>query len=365
MRPLRHLRLPGLAVAFGLLAGWAVAEDTTDLALREKGLRKSGSAYILPGEAEAQKKLNEAKSAYKQMTAALSRQFGYDQELRDSKQSIREMTQQRIQLTRQISQMQDSPQKNQYILMYNNLGDQLNLLNQQQHDEGAKREIDGEAATRREAYVQQILDLRTFVDAVTAEYATLAEDPAVKGALDQINAKSKAKATLGPSRAFLANVALLEKAESSVLSESVDLRKEGGIFWVDVTFNGKTTRPMAFDTGASEVTLPGDFAASIGLTPGPDDPVVRCQVADGSVIEARRMIVPSMRVGKFTVKDVSCVVMPADKKDVPPLLGQSFQKNFLLKFSPDTGKLGLSRVEAPEVARAPAKSKATAKRPGR
>ena len=103
-----------------------------------------------------------------------------------------------------------------------------------------------------------------------------------------------------------------------MLTENVPLRKEGGIYWLDVTFNGKVTKSMAFDTGASSVVLPAEFAAEVGLKPGSDAPVVKCQVADGSVVEARAVTIPVMRVGQFTVRDVPCVVMPASKKDVPP-----------------------------------------------
>jgi clan AA aspartic protease (TIGR02281 family) len=169
------------------------------------------------------------------------------------------------------------------------------------------------------------------------------------------------KPTLGPSRSFLANVKLLEKVEGSVLTETVDLRKEGGIFWVDVSFNGKVTKPMAWDTGAADVVLPAEFAAEIGLRPGNDDPVVRCRVADGSIVEAKQMSVPSMRVGKFTIKDVACVVMPASKSNVPPLLGQSFQRNFSFKFSAEAAKLTLSRVESTEATRPAPRTKGATK----
>ena len=155
---------------------------------------------------------------------------------------------------------------------------------------------------------------------------------------------------------------LLENAEKSVLTENVPIRKEGGIFWLDVTFNGKVTKPMAFDTGASTVLLPAEFASEIGLKTGPDDPEVECQVADGSVVKARASTIPVMRVGQFTVQDVPCVVMPASKKEVPPLLGQTFQRNFTFKFNADAGKLSLTRVDA---ANAPVKPAAKGKSAGK
>ena len=60
------------------------------------------------------------------------------------------------------------------------------------------------------------------------------------------------------------------------------------------------------------------------------------------------MTIPSVRVGSFTVQDVVCIVMPADKEDVSSLLGQTFLKNFTHQFSGETGTLCL-QVETPEV----------------
>jgi clan AA aspartic protease (TIGR02281 family) len=128
-----------------------------------------------------------------------------------------------------------------------------------------------------------------------------------------------------------------------------------------VTFNGKLTKPLAFDTGAASVVLPAALAAAIGLKPGKDDPTVRTQVADGSIVEAKRMTIPSVRVGKFTVQDVVCLVMPAAKEDVPPLLGQTFLKNFTHQFSGETGTLVLSQVETPEAEKVAPRAKTSAR----
>ena len=157
------------------------------------------------------------------------------------------------------------------------------------------------------------------------------------------------------------NVKLLETAEKSVLTESVDLRKQGGIYWLDVTFNGKTSKPMAFDTGASTVVLPFAMASELGLTPGKDAPTVKMHAADGSVTDCKLVIAPSLRVGKFTVKDVECVVMPADKTDVPPLLGQSFHRHFTYKFTPEAQKLVLTKVETEAPPAATSKGKGSRK----
>ena len=359
------------SVAGLLLLGPAVASRGDDAGksaeevFKAKGLRKSGATYVLAGEAEVQKKLNEARGVYRELVNGQAQQQGFEYQAQERKQMIRELTEQRLMLNQQLAQQLPAAEHNQLVIVVNTVTDRLNLLRQQEADPDAKGKLDAAVARRREAYIQAVLDLRILVDQTNEAYAALAADADVKKALDDLGQKAKVKPTLGPSRAYLANVKLLENAEKSVLTENVPLRKDGGIFWLDVTFNGKVTKPMAFDTGASTVVLPSEFAAEIGLKPGADAPVVQCQVADGSVVEAREMAIPVMRVGKFTVKDVPCVVMPASKKDVPPLLGQTFQRNFTFKFSADAGKLTLSRVEAPEAARPSAKAKSSTKSTGK
>ena len=121
--------------------------------------------------------------------------------------------------------------------------------------------------------------------------------------------------TLGPSRTHLANVKLLEKAEGGILTETIQLRSDNGVFWVDVTLNGKTTIPMVFDTGAGILSLGEADAAKAGLVPSPSDRTITLQVADGSSHEAKLMTLDSVRVGKFTVRNVECAVSSKEKSE--------------------------------------------------
>jgi clan AA aspartic protease (TIGR02281 family) len=240
--------------------------------------------------------------------------------------------------------------------------DQITLIQRQQGDPELNQAVGARVAMRREEYMQAVLDAREVVEKAQENYALLAKDDEASQALARLNENSKTKFALGPSKTFLANVKQLEKYEATVLTEKVALRKEGGIFWVDVMFNGKVSESLAFDTGASSVVLPAQLAARIGLEPGKDAPTVRTQVADGSLIEAKQMVIPSVRLGKFTVKDVPCIVMPADRTNVPPLLGQTFLRHFLCHTNADAGTLVLTKIDAEDKADASAvKSKSAAK----
>jgi aspartyl protease family protein len=349
----------------------AVAADPpSDAVLKEKGLRKSGTVYVLPGEAEVLKKLNTAKALYRAASVAAAQKQQYEQGAHEVRFQIQQLQQELVEINQQLAQSPPAQVHNQLVAMNNARVNQLNMLRRQESDE-TRQVVGARLASDRESFLQAVLDLRQLVDKTNEQYAALAADEEAKAALEGLNraGTTKLKFAIGPSKTYQANVKLLEKVEASVLTENVELRKEGGVYWVDVTFNGKVTRPMVFDTGASTVVLPAELAGQIGLTPGPDAETVTAHVADGSEVKAHKMVIPALRLGKFTVNNVECIVMPSGKKDVPPLLGQSFQKYFSVHFSPEAGKLSLSKIEtedsaAPAPAGGPtgkAKSKAPAR----
>ncbi|SIO37009.1 clan AA aspartic protease, TIGR02281 family [Singulisphaera sp. GP187] len=92
-------------------------------------------------------------------------------------------------------------------------------------------------------------------------------------------------------------------------TDRIPLKKDGGVYWLDVSFNGKT-KSLVYDTGASSISISLAMAAEIGLKPRKGDEDVSCQVADGSIVSARKTTVASVKVGKFAVTNVECVVVP-------------------------------------------------------
>jgi clan AA aspartic protease (TIGR02281 family) len=365
LRTLAGLGL-GLVVVCAAVPGFAADPSAPETVLKEKGLKRSGNIYILPNEAEFQKKLNDARAIYRAISIAAMRKQQFEQSLAAGRADLDQMEQQRMFLNQQLTQDATVQEHNKIVGMINVLTGQMNAIRRQEASPDVQQVPGARLAIQRQEFIEAVIGLRRLADKASEAYDGLAKDDQVAAALAALNQKGKIKFTLGPTRGFEANLKLLEKVEASVLTEKVDLRKEGGVFMVDVTFNGKTTKPMVFDTGASSIVLPAELASEIGLKPGPTDETVKAHVADGSVVEAKRMVIGSVRVGKFTVKDVDCIVMPAEKKNVPPLLGQTFHRHFIYKFSPDAGELILSQVETPEAAApAPASKTKSATRAGR
>jgi len=339
------------------------ADDPANVALKSKGLKRVGTTYVVAEEAAVQKQLNEAKALYKQLSLTVMQQRAFVQQSEENKVFFKELMQRRSLLSQQLNQPLSVTEHNQIVTMLNEINDRMKLIDSENSDPKAQDEANAKVAERREGFVQAVIDLRQQIDETQSKYKELAADAEVKDSLAALNQKTKSKVALGPSRTFLTNVKLVEKIEASVLTESITMRRNNGVFWLDVTFNGKVTEEMVFDTGASLTVLPTDLAKKIGLTPSDSDPTIQCHIADGSIVDAKKMTIPSIRVGKFTVKNVECAVMPPSKNDISPLLGGSFNKYFDYKIVPDSGKLVLSKVDTGEDSAATAPKAKSARTP--
>ncbi len=315
--------------------------------LKSQGLsiKRGGSTYVLAAESEIQLKLNEAQRIHKQLGFALREQHQFDQATGQRRRLVPGLLQERIFLGQQLRALdrQNVILHHQIVGRLNEINDQVHLLDAMTGDPRQKQDIENQVAQQRGRYIQAILELRERVDATNRRYAELAKDDKVKAALDALKTTSKSPFKLGPSRGFDESLKQLVNREKFVLSKVVEMRRKGEVFEVDVTLSEKVTTPMIFDTGASFVALSAEFAEKIGLNPQPADPTIQLHDATGGVTAAKLMTIPTVRVGPFTVKNVDCVVLPASKRGVPLLLGQSFINQFTYKI--DNGRLLLSKVD--------------------
>jgi len=347
----------------------APAELTPQAVLKSHNLERSGTTWTLRDEKAVLKDLRDARDVYRQVAQGMMSQqeleFGAQNrqdallQLRERSavldQSIAEFDVQLNALVAPpggnnfVQQQRNllSQQRNLLVAEHNQVVNQLNTLQEQQNkDQGQdqKLQLNAVVAQSREKYMQAVLDLRKSVDELTAKYDELAKNPEATKALEALSASTKSKQRLGPSAKIRDAIKLLEKAERSVQSETIELHRENGVFHVYSSL-GKVPTKMIFDTGASLTTISAKLASRIGLKLKTGDPTVQLTTADGTVVEAKRLVIPSVRVGKFTVQNVECAVMPAEKGDVDPLLGQTFFKHFKVEFSAEAGRLSLKKLD--------------------
>ncbi|MEM8780342.1 MAG: retropepsin-like aspartic protease, partial [Cyanobacteria bacterium P01_G01_bin.49] len=109
-------------------------------------------------------------------------------------------------------------------------------------------------------------------------------------------------------------------------------RRYSGIPVVDVTFNGKHTFEMLFDTGASTITISKDMAAAMGLTPKRE---AVSQTA-GGMVSIGISTVSSVKVGEVVGSDLDVAINPT----LPfGLLGQTFYGHYDVTIKQDTIEL--------------------------
>jgi clan AA aspartic protease (TIGR02281 family) len=109
----------------------------------------------------------------------------------------------------------------------------------------------------------------------------------------------------------------------------IPLRREGGIFSVPVTINGKIILNFLLDSGAADVSIPADVVLTLKRTGtlGAADFLEKktYKQADGSELPSQTFLIKSLQIGNKIVENVTGSVGSV-KGDL--LLGQSFLSRF-------------------------------------
>lgn len=213
------------------------------------------------------------------------------------------------------------------------------------------------------AYVTMVVSAVATADAANANYHALAGDATVNAALASYNLTAHPTITLGPSPAFNTDVATITASAKDAAEASIAVDNSRNVPILDVVFANGVHRRMMWDSGASSVSLSAPAAQAGGIRIAKDDPTVSIVTAEGRTVKARAVIAESLRVGPFTVRNVPCVVMPADLGDVDCLVGGTFQSHFIAKVELHRGRLTLTPLDADVAVTGDLKATADAEKP--
>ena len=371
-----------LACLAGTTLSHAKEQEPAEV-LKNQGLKRSPSAtWVVAGEPGFLKDVKRAQGLSRQLQIAQYQQQALETGNQNPQVLINNYREQIESLDQTIAAYDQElanmgpPSGNQAATVYHNMvvnernaivteQNRLSRLIQQLADQRGqfqdmKKQFNAEVAQIRESYMQAVSGLRTTADEITAKYTEVSKNEEISKALKELSASSRVKQKLGPSKEYTAAIKWLARFEGSVQSETVELHREGGVDHVDVMLNGKGPVRMVFDTGAGPTTLSAELASRMNLKP--TERTMELVVADGTKITAKVMIIRTVTLGRLTAKDVTCVVMPKDKGDVAPLLGQSFLQRFDYKYTQGSGRLVLNKVEPDEPAAQPGKVKGSKKK---
>ena len=345
---LRRLAQRVLLVACVLWPHQVSADDAADQALlRQKTLRAVGAYFVLADEPKLNAMFGEVRTLKRKLDDANRPLQRVEREVQQNKNLLVQYIQQRRVLRQRQAHARSARQNNQIVAAMNELGDRITLLMQGGDRAEQLRAARATASQAREQYAEHVIQIRERYDQLTEQYKQLASDKQVQTAMENLNRSQGKKRQLGPNLSFRRHGSTLAKLEKTVFSQSIDLRRgPGGLLYVVAYFNGKHAQEIAVDTGASIVTLPDKVARQAGIEISDDDPSITLRIADGGTFEARQVTIGSVRVGQFTVENVTCAVLPDKFAEAPPLLGQSYLRHFVYKIDASSGKLIMTKVGA-------------------
>ncbi|MCA9080543.1 MAG: retroviral-like aspartic protease family protein [Planctomycetaceae bacterium] len=341
-------------VGIGLFTGvpQLVAEDlqAAKRAVDDLGLSVSGTYIVPPGELTLAKNVTQFGTLKRDITATGRKLALMEKQYAQFEQQFTQAQQQLVTLNAQLANANpnDVFVYNRIVGAVNALTGQVDLMYQQRSkmDEQLAA-TKAEFSKGRESYVQLILDTRILVEETTAKYEELAQDENVTSAIAAYAKAARRDYKLGPSTTFAANVKKLEGLEGTLESDTITLVDAGSnTFHVAVIVNGKHQEQMVVDSGASFVSLPFAMAQKLGIKVNEEeDETITLKIANGDEIYGYPKTIPSLKVGKFTVENVECVVLESLAAEAEPLLGMSFLGNFKFEINSSEKSLSLMRLE--------------------
>jgi clan AA aspartic protease (TIGR02281 family) len=111
----------------------------------------------------------------------------------------------------------------------------------------------------------------------------------------------------------------------------------GGVMVVEVTLNDRVSAPFVIDTGASDVSIPAELAARLGIRIGPETPYRRYTTANG-IIAKPLVTLDSVQAGEARLEQVQASI--SSTMDVG-LLGGAFFNNFTFQIDPAASQIAV------------------------
>jgi len=362
-RPSRWLGGVAVATALVALATESAAQTSgrpigsTDTAdpkaaakklLDEAGLRVSGAQVVLADEAEFTRELGRATTLRAGVQKAGREVANHEAAMARGRDLQAKLRAEHVRLSGLMAGTTntDPATYNRLVGAANAVTSQLNQLTEDRtQGEERGRELRTAANEAREAYLDHLLALRKRAAELSAAYDSRKDDAAVSRAVAAAGEAAGKALTFGPGSGFRAALKKLADLEESILSETVPLVRDRGTLAASVVVNGGKPRQMIVDSGCSTLLVPAAAAAEFDVEPTTGDEEVECFMADGRTVRGVRKSLKSVRVGRFTVNDVECVVLGPDAVGAELLLGMGFLRNFKFEIDADAGTLSLVRID--------------------
>jgi len=326
-----------VVLSFGMSDVTKAAADP----LASNGLSLAGNTYVLNDEAPVLEGMTSLRQTRKVVDDDKRTRRSYELKITSSKNFITSSKKELDSLEERLAVVRDAAVHNRMVARFNLLVVKVNEAAKSQEEMEEKLSRLGGPAEAK--FVDDLIPLDEKAEAADQKYQKLSNDPQVKAAIAKANLGAAAPVLLGPSAAFATALKDLKKWRSEIETEAIPLVEQGGIKLVNVLLNGEPY-PLIVDTGASTVALPAELGEQLKLVPGPQDPEVELKLADGRTVKGHLMTLKSVRVGRFTVENVSCVIFEKGLNGAASVLGNTFLSHFVVKLDQKADRMELTEI---------------------
>lgn len=137
-----------------------------------------------------------------------------------------------------------------------------------------------------------------------------------------------------------------QQLEDEAKPRSIDFSRDSQGIFLKVLLDGKVETRMLLDTGATTMLITMDVADKLRIRLNNFQPDMKVQVADGRVINAKRLIIDRVKVEGVEARNVEAAVLLDNTDDLgfgDGLLGMSFLKNYNFKIDQKEKKIILEK----------------------
>jgi len=175
-----------------------------------------------------------------------------------------------------------------------------------------KKEIE-DWMTARNAVVAGYPAAKDRFDGLADKYKALGEDADVAAALKTLGKKHR----LG-SQDFFDNQKLLADVEKRVLGDEMPFYRDQVFDFVSAVVNGKTSVLLKIDPNPQSANwIPAEVLDKAGIAVPATAPTVTINFTSPKrSIECKMVQIPALQLGKYTLRDLKFLAMPADAKDL-------------------------------------------------
>jgi len=351
-----------LGIAIIARADPAGSDSTSPQGVFSKlGLTQSDAWLVLPDESgvhDGVGKVNqEAQTVHVETTSRRDLRFDIQTDKRNLETLLGDLVNADTQINRLIATRQrmstDDTDYPRLIDMYNAALKHRDSISQQVTDvEKAEDNAEtglGKAPDSRAEYVNQVMDVATQAESVARTYAVLSQDRQLAQAIADANTAASPPVKLGPSPTFSADLNFLRSAVKDIVDSPIPVRgnQNEDALYVQAVINGTVKVDMIWDSGADDVALSADTARQLGLRFTDQDPTLEVGTAGSDTIKVHEAVLDSIRLGGFTVRNVRCIVLPANSNGhVDDLLGDTFQTHFVSRMDQRSHELQLTPMDS-------------------